>query len=1051
MQSDHKTTLLPSPEFPQDELLIFIGHSDDATTEANAIKELQSDIDKDFRLLLKSNGNRSPYRRIRLWEWTYDALALPGGQETAVTPALDRAMIAIFVFRERVGKVTWQELERVRKRDNETKPHVFAYFPEASPTSGKYSTPQAKLQAARDWADLVEHQIELTSDWTAEDSRSVTPCQPYQDPEQLKVVVLEKVRSAMAHIVGENENAGNDEPNKLIRSRKNNLRRYQATLKEELGTISLLGTKKLDNIPVSLDDTFVSLRLSDTLRSDSQFVSDKTANAPEKKDQIRTPEQLMNIVFKKNRLLLVIGDPGSGKTTLLKYYVLSCFKENGYQKFGFKEPVLVFYFPLRELVKTGSGYALLPANLFVWSEKRTLGIAESDFVFWLQNRKTLLLLDGLDEISDQDQRINACGWIDNVVNSFHNAVVIVTSRATGYRKGDGVELASLHSRADVMDFTLVQQLEFLKKWFKAAFSSYLPPEGETTDEWEITREKQSRNKVATIIWFLRKKENKSLQALARVPMLLQIMATLWKEREYLPGSRVDLYDAALNYILDFRDRQKKIYPLLEAKDAREVLNPVALWMQEVLKKSEVAKSEMQQKIEEELKSVNVLFKPPTAEQFCRHLVDRSGLLLEYGDQEYRFRHKSFQEYMAGVQLREDRHKENRIKTLVEHFRDDDWWEEPLRYFIAQIDAQTFDLFMQELFNSPVSEVLTQKQQDLLTLLVTEAPKQQVKALEAKLLDPETTQNRQHYILECLKTIGKPEALGVVQKFIATGFSKGENIRLRACEITGQHGSKEKVDKLGAHYILFKDVAINATLTDEQETCNFYVAKYTVTNQYYRRFIGYLNSKEPEFERIISVAVYEMKLRNVAKGIKGFSKYLGEKSFAKLFRSDSDDDKRFNGDNQPVVDISWYAARAYCLWLSLLESKGTDPDRYRLPTDREWEYAAAGKEGRKYPWSKEKGKATSKLANYDNNEGATTPVGRYPDGATPEGLYDMAGNVWEWTDSWYDNDRNARSLRGGSWLNGPGNLRCSVRFYGDPVFWADDIGFRVVRSSHSLSS
>ncbi len=79
-----------TPEFPEDELLIFIGHSDDASAEANAILELQSEIDKDFRLLLKSNGHRSVFKRIRLWEWTLDALALPGGQERAVTPALDR-------------------------------------------------------------------------------------------------------------------------------------------------------------------------------------------------------------------------------------------------------------------------------------------------------------------------------------------------------------------------------------------------------------------------------------------------------------------------------------------------------------------------------------------------------------------------------------------------------------------------------------------------------------------------------------------------------------------------------------------------------------------------------------------------------------------------------------------------------------------------------------------------------------------------------------------------------------------------------------------------
>ena len=113
-----------TPEFPEDELLIFIGHSDDASAEANAILELQSEIDKDFRLLLKSNRHRSVFKRIRLWEWTLDALALPGGQERAVIPALDRAQIVLFVFRERVGKVTWQELEKARKGSIKKNLHI---------------------------------------------------------------------------------------------------------------------------------------------------------------------------------------------------------------------------------------------------------------------------------------------------------------------------------------------------------------------------------------------------------------------------------------------------------------------------------------------------------------------------------------------------------------------------------------------------------------------------------------------------------------------------------------------------------------------------------------------------------------------------------------------------------------------------------------------------------------------------------------------------------------------------------------------------------------
>ena len=117
-----------SSEFPPGELLIFIGHSDDASTEADAIKMLESKIEQEFRLLLKPVGDRSPFKRSRVWEWRDDALSLTGGQEAVVREALDHARIAIFVFKERVGAVTWKELEQVRERSREQRLHVLAFF-----------------------------------------------------------------------------------------------------------------------------------------------------------------------------------------------------------------------------------------------------------------------------------------------------------------------------------------------------------------------------------------------------------------------------------------------------------------------------------------------------------------------------------------------------------------------------------------------------------------------------------------------------------------------------------------------------------------------------------------------------------------------------------------------------------------------------------------------------------------------------------------------------------------------------------------------------------
>jgi formylglycine-generating enzyme required for sulfatase activity len=151
-----------------------------------------------------------------------------------------------------------------------------------------------------------------------------------------------------------------------------------------------------------------------------------------------------------------------------------------------------------------------------------------------------------------------------------------------------------------------------------------------------------------------------------------------------------------------------------------------------------------------------------------------------------------------------------------------------------------------------------------------------------------------------------------------------------------------------------------------------------------------------------------------------------------------DNPRFNRPDQPVVGVSYAEAMRFASWLS--DQLGVVK---RLPTEDEWEKAARGGREVIYPWGDES-PSDGARAGYNGNGrfDATSPVGSYENGKNAYGIFDLAGNVWEWTSTRQDN--GSLVVKGGSWMDGPADLRISNRREIDPSTGYADVGIRLIR-------
>jgi hypothetical protein len=360
--------------------------------------------------------------------------------------------------------------------------------------------------------------------------------------------------------------------------------------------------------------------------------------------------------------LVVVGSPGSGKTTLLKQIVLAfCRFRSAYGLPG-KIPVILFlrnHIP--EIIREPD---VRLVKLIADSMARFgMECKEQWFERRLKKGQSVVLLDGLDEIGENDYREKVVRWIEKQLIAYPGNHFIVTSRPHGITNlvVTGAEILQILP----LEFEHIEK--FIEDWYWAT-------ERRLSRSEDIGIRRMASEGAQDLLSRIQNTE--SLHPLARNALLLTMIATLHRFDAQLPGRRVELYDAIFKIF--FRRREALGVDLLTAEQSKSVLQPLARFMMEKASR-EIGLAEAVHIIQKDLAEIGGEQIRPV--EFLRTIQDQSGLLLEVAENEFSFASLTFQEYLASV----DYVERQKAEFLVQKIKNP-WWAETVRLFCAQTDG-----------------------------------------------------------------------------------------------------------------------------------------------------------------------------------------------------------------------------------------------------------------------------------------------------------------------------------------------------------------------------
>lgn len=785
--------------------------------------------------------------------------------------------------------------------------------------------------------------------------------------------------------------------------------------------------------------------------------------------------------------LVLLGEPGSGKSTALRYlaYTLAGAGLDPQVDLAACLPgwtlgrLLPIFAPLLPLAKRfatdptrhGAGEDLWGylAEHLQQSKDATPGLAAAVHEE-VRAGRVILLLDGLDEVAGAASRRKVVRAVQSFAEGYPACRIVVACRVRAY-EGERNAAWQLPGwpTATLADWTIGQMLAFVRAWYDAAATLR-----KRTVIWRDER-------IAGLTRALTTRED--LQRFGRQPLMMTVMALVHLNDGRLPEERASLYGRCIDILLgqwEIAGKEVSEYgtlmdylglPDVDAQSLRPLLGRAAYEAHSAAGKDEVghlSRPVLRTMVDDELKRRRHPNPSFGADRFLEYTDLRAGLIQasDAGDA-YAFPHQTFQEYLAGIELLGGA---DPLIPVLER-RADDRWRRPILLGVEQLALSSLNLpyrLLSWLAEQP-GRTAPQRAFDLLLAqeiaedlgwnwleqrdpLFGGLKRRLAQALADTLREPAVPARDLVRIGAILAKLGDPRP-GVCD----LDFTRAMVCFPRAAVLLGI-GAGEPEEWFQAYLRDYPDVdqdnlkrylraLVNAQPVD---LLAFELARYPVTNAQYAEFIkdGGYNPQAHWWDE--PARAWLARDDAATEGLEDWQ------------RRKHKDQPEFWGDetfgsaraNHPVVGISWYEARAFCRWLTLHLNDGYE---YVLPSETEWEYAARGTMRRAYPWGVSE--PDGERANFNQLHGYTTAVGCFPAGVTPEGILDLAGNVWEWTRSahrgypYHPADRREDeqdpaqkrfTFRGGSWANPPINLRAANRNRNTPDSLSQVVGFRLAR-------